>query len=93
MHGIPHEKFLREWSDEDRAKALATMRFEAQICHSCGTSKWEWDEDQGGSRHAYEPIEEICPGCERKDWLRDDTSSKRRPGRFITLRRTEDLHG
>lgn len=83
---MPHSEFL-EWSDEDRAKALAYERFISQICGMCGTATWEWDEEQGGSRFAYEPVEEICPGCERKDWLRQDTD--RRAGGMIVLKRPE----
>lgn len=82
--GIPHSTFLEEWSDEDRAKALAYMKYESQFCPSCGTAQWEWEED----KYAYEPVEEICPGCEKKDWLRDETDSGK-PGRFISLKKPE----
>lgn len=87
-NGIPHSKFLEEWSDEDRAKALAYIMYRAQFCDSCGTAEWEWDEEQGGSRFAYEPVETICPGCEKKDWLRED-DKKRPAGGYITLRKSE----
>jgi hypothetical protein len=87
-HGIPHSVFLKEWSEEDRSKALAYILYKGQFCDSCGTAAWEWDEKDGGSRFAYEPVEEICPGCEKKDWLRDE-DKKRQPGGFITLRRPE----
>lgn len=85
--GMPHSRFL-EWDDEDRAKALAYMGFETQFCSLCGTAPWEWDEEQGGSRYAYEPVEEVCPGCEKKDWLRDST--EHRAGRMIVLKRPDD---
>lgn len=85
--GIAHSVFLDEWSAEDRSKALAYMAYDAQVCMRCGTSSWEWDEEQGGSRFAYEPVEEICPGCEKKDWLRDDSEHK--PGRMIVLRKPD----
>jgi hypothetical protein len=88
-HGIPHSVFLTDWSDEDRAKALAYELHSSQICDGCGTAKWEWDEEQGGSRFAYNPVEEICPGCEKKDWLRDDKEKKRPAGGYIALRRPE----
>jgi hypothetical protein len=87
--GIAHDRFLEEWSEEARAKALAYELYKAQICEMCGTAPWEWDESQGGTRFAYEPVEEICPGCEKKDWLRDDGDKKRPAGGFITLRRRE----
>jgi hypothetical protein len=51
----------------------------------CGTAPWEWDEKQGGSRFAYEPVEEVCPGCEKKDWLRDDEEGATPGGWFHTL--------
>ncbi len=86
-HGLSHSEFLTDWSDEDRAKALAYMAFESKVCGLCGTAPWEWDEEQGGSKFAYEPVEEICPGCEKKDWLKDDTDHK--PGRFISLKKPE----
>lgn len=82
--GISHTKFLDDWSDEDRSKAIATMIHEAQICDMCGTAPWEWDPEQGGSRFAYDPKVEICPGCERKDWMRDNTDGKT-AGARITL--------
>jgi len=86
-HGIPHSTFL-EWKDEDRSKALAYLLHESEMCQMCGTAKWEWDESQGGSRFAYEPVEEICPGCEKKDWLRED-QDKKTPGGVIVLQKPE----
>lgn len=32
----------------------------------CGTAPWEWDETQGGSRHAYEAVPVRCEGCYRR---------------------------
>lgn len=87
--GIPHSRFLEEWSDEDRSKALAYIIYRAQICDLCGTAPWEWDPEEDGSRYAYEPVEEICPGCEKKDWLRDSDAGKRRAGSFISLKKPE----
>jgi hypothetical protein len=86
--GIPHSKFLKEWEEEDRAKAIAYIIYDAQVCSMCGTAPWEWDEKQGGSRFAYEPVEEVCPGCERKDWLRD-SKKESTPGGMVTLRRND----
>ena len=88
-HGIPHSVFLEEWSEEDRSKANAYMVFEAQMCQMCGTSPWEWDEEQGGSRFAYEPCYEICPGCERKEWLRE-SDDKKPSGAYVILKKKED---
>jgi hypothetical protein len=86
--GIPHSKFLEEWSDEDRSKALAYLVYRGQFCESCGTAPWEWDPEQGGSRFAYEPKQEICPGCEKKDWAREN--GKTPAGGFITLVKPEE---
>lgn len=80
--GIPHSVFL-EWDDEDRAKALAWKIEQSLKCPSCGTAQWEWEED----KFAYDPVEEICPGCERKDLVRDDPDYKARPGSYVTLRK------
>jgi len=87
QHGIPHSVFLDEWSEDDRAKALGYMAYEGSMCSMCGTGRWEWDPEQGGSRFAYEPVEEICPGCEKKDWLRDN--SEHRAGVYIALQKPE----
>lgn len=29
----------------------------------CGTAPWEWDPEQGGSRHAYDAEDQLCHGC------------------------------
>lgn len=87
--GIPHSKFLKEWEDDDRAKAMAYEVYENSFCGMCGTARWEWDEEQGGSKFAYEPYEDICPGCEKKDWMRDDPERKTPAGGFIALKKPE----
>lgn len=51
------------WSPEDRAKSLAFTYEKALRCTMCGTAEWEWDEAQGGKRHAYEAVEKFCHGC------------------------------
>lgn len=33
------------------------------VCRSCGTSEWEWAEDE----NAWWPDTHRCPGCERID--------------------------
>lgn len=85
---IRHSEFL-DWSDDDRSKAIAEYLHSAAHCSMCGTAPWEWDPDQGGSRFAYEPVEEICPGCEKKDWARDNQED-RRAGSFIALKKPEE---
>lgn len=86
-HGIPHSELL-DWEPDDRAKMLGYMAYESSICSMCNTGRWEWDPKHGGSRFAYEPVEEICPGCEKKDWYRDN-QDERRAGSFIILQPTE----
>lgn len=85
---IKHSEFL-DWSEEDRAKAIAEYAHNAAICSMCGTAPWEWDEEQGGSKFAYEPVVEICPGCERKDWMRDSKENDR-AGSYVSLKRPEE---
>lgn len=77
--GIPHSEFLR-WDESDRGKALAWHVEQAQRCQMCGTAKWEWEED----RHAYHVVEEICPGCEMKEYANDPDD--KHPGKFATLK-------
>lgn len=81
---MPHSDFL-EWSDEDRAKAMAHLIHESQTCQRCGTQDWEWDPEQGGSHHAYFPRESICRGCEVKDFIQDDKEKSKVPGRYVEL--------
>lgn len=65
--GVPHSVFLGRvvgdgeptWLPEDRAKTVAALLEKAQVCHRCGTARWEWDEDP----YAYEPVLEDCIGC------------------------------
>jgi hypothetical protein len=86
--GIPHSRFLEEWDPVDRAKCLAYRAHHAQHCPTCGTAAWEWDPAQGGSRFAYEPVEEICPGCQIKEYLTKE--GKSHPGKFVRLRPKAD---
>lgn len=79
-HAIPHSVFIEQWSVEDRGKALAFVREKNLKCGMCGTARWEWEEN----RFAYYPKEEICPGCEKKDFVMD-TRHERHPGLYVTL--------
>lgn len=88
---IPHTRFLEEWEEEDRAKAVAYEIHEAQTCGRCGTQEWEWDPEQGGSRFAYYPRETICPGCEVKDWIQHDKAKQNQAGRYVELVPNEDV--
>lgn len=77
---IPHSEFLRRWSPEDRAKVFAYTAEHAEVCQLCGTAPWQWVD----SRFAFDPVVEVCHGCERKDVSRDDTSQLP-PGASIVL--------
>ncbi len=66
--GIPHSVFLARWTPEDRAKVIAYVAEHAEACQMCGTSPWQWEED----RFAFEPVVEVCKGCQQKDIKRDD---------------------
>lgn len=89
-HGIPHSRFLEEWDPDDRAKCIAFEAHHAMVCSRCGTAPWEWDPEQGGSRFAYEPVEEICFGCEMKDWVQKDQAKNDHPGKYVALRPRND---
>lgn len=56
------------------------MGHKADRCSLCGTADWEWDPLQGGSRHAYEPVEKLCQGC----YVKHDQGSDM-PGTYIVL--------
>lgn len=67
-HALPHSRFLDEWDVEDREKLMAFMVEKSERCQMCGTAPWEWEED----RFAYEPLIEVCQGCQAKDMMRED---------------------
>lgn len=77
--GIPHSEFL-DWEDEDRAKAIAWVAEQGTKCPNCGTADWEWERDP----YAYEPVANICHGCEVKEYAREETANH--AGVFVTLR-------
>jgi len=59
-------------------------RIEQQLrCDMCGTAQWEWDPAQGGSRFAYEPEDEFCPGCNMRHNASEDKKSL--PGTTVRL--------
>lgn len=78
--GIPHSEFLRKWSDEDRAKLFAYVAHKAEFCQMCGTAPWQWEENP----YAFEPLLEVCHGCEKKDVARED-GVKLPPGASMVL--------
>lgn len=61
---------------------LAFTLERSTACQLCGTSEWQWEEDPG----AYEAALHVCPGCQRKDWLREDQGDAKAPaGSSIVL--------
>jgi len=89
-HGIPLSAFLA-WSEADQDAALAWSALEASRCPSCGTLEADWDEDDGGSRDAWQPQAHVCRGCEllesERARVRDDAPNMR--GVSIRLARTD----
>lgn len=83
-HGIPHSTFLN-WDPVDRAKALAFVSVKAEHCVMCGTAAWEWDPKQGGSKYAYEAVEEFCPGCYAKASMRQLDPGRNTDGLTVVL--------
>jgi hypothetical protein len=81
-YSIPHSTFMA-WDEVDQAKALAFLLHASEKCSLCGTAEWEWDEDQGGSRFAYEPVEKVCMGCYKKHDMGEGG-----PGAFVMLEPT-----
>lgn len=55
-------------------------------CPGCKTRKDEWDPKKGGSRVAYTPEVEICPGCERKELALSDEDLVGHKGLYVVLR-------
>jgi hypothetical protein len=79
--GISHSHYLGgplEWDRDDRDKNLAYMIERSTRCQMCGTAGWEWEED----RFSYEPMIEVCFGCQQKDLMREEATQ---PGTTILL--------
>lgn len=76
--GIPHSEFL-SWDPLDQDKALAYTRDQRSRCQMCGTAEREWEDDP----YAYDPVVNICPGCERLDHMRGDDAAKMAGARVI----------
>lgn len=55
---------MLSWDKRDRDKAIWYHLRERSRCSGCGTLPEEWDEEQGGSRHAYAAVETRCRGCQ-----------------------------
>lgn len=66
--GIPHSHFLGGplvWTDEDRDKAVAFLRFDAARCSGCGTFSDEWFGPDGllADDPAFVAVTEQCLSC------------------------------
>lgn len=72
---IPHSVFL-EWDKDDRDKATWHYLRERSRCRGCGTLPEEWDENRGGSRHAYAVAEHQCRGCQLLESHREGVSKR-----------------
>jgi hypothetical protein len=77
---MPHSELLA-WEESDRAKLVAHLIEEAQRCQMCGTADWEWADDQ----YAYEPVQELCRGCQMKENAADDAGSGNRGVRIVLV--------
>lgn len=78
-HGIPYERFLEQWSPEDRARVSAVVLERAERCQMCGTAQWEWEDDL----NAYAPVYHTCHGCRLKEAMAEDNTPK---GKGTTIR-------
>ena len=84
--GIPLSAFL-DWSPHDQAAALAWTAHEASRCPGCGTHRADWDEAQGGDRHAYAATVRECQGCVQVEMVRDTPEARRRGARIHMIRK------
>lgn len=84
--GIPHSQFLR-WDEADQQKVMASLLEERSRCKSCGTSEWEWAEDQ----FAYSTARHVCRGCMLLDAAQEDTGDL--PGAKMVLLPKDRVHG
>lgn len=58
---------------------MAHLLEDAERCTLCGTSSWEWEENQ----YAYDIEERFCKGCYLKHVASDDRSTL--PGTTVAL--------
>lgn len=76
--GIPHDLWL-SWSKESRAKHVAFLLEQSEVCQLCGTAEWEWKENH----FAYEPSETLCRGCYLKEVASEEAGKL--PGTTVSL--------
>ena len=91
--GISHSHFLGGpdvWTAADRDKALAWQERKRSTHDRCGTRREEWDPARGGSRHAFEYVPDVCPGCEaleRTEAVMSGPEWQGQRGKTIKIRR------
>lgn len=95
--GIPHSHFLGgplEWSELDRAKALAYVAYESTRCPDCRVREQEWNPDLGGNRDAYIGDSRRCETCRRAEDESENIHTlpeAERKGLKVVLRRNTEL--
>lgn len=82
---ISHSQFLG-WSESDRAKAIWWHVRQKTTCAGCGTRPEEWDETQGGDRHAYAAAKYVCAGCEQVQAFQASIKDDKTRGLYVALR-------
>lgn len=82
---IPHKVFLRDWDKDDRDKAIWWHVRQRSACRMCGTRREEWDERQGGHRHAYLAELDRCPGCEQIEQLQSSIADDHTVGKGVRV--------
>jgi hypothetical protein len=84
---IRHSEFL-SWDVDDQSQALAFAMEKAAYCQLCGTADWQWDEKVGGSRHAFEAVENFCHGCYHQSGAQTNDPNRNMDGITVGLSRT-----
>jgi hypothetical protein len=57
------------------------MQEKSLACSMCGTAEWQWEADSD----AYAAMLQVCPGCQRKDWAREEQEGKLPAGSSFVL--------
>jgi hypothetical protein len=69
------------WTRDDRAKALAWRRYEAELCPGCRTRDADWKAD----RFAHIGQQRFCPGCEVLEQERQNVPEEHRGWTHVYL--------
>lgn len=72
-HHLGHERWLEEWTPEDRAKEFAVRSWKAESCPQCGTHPSMWSPNHGGDiRHPdVVPVWRFCHICAQTERMRE----------------------